>query len=98
MKRAGLGLVAVCSAVAVSVLGAGVAGAATVPGCAAPTTGGDWPSYSGQLPAAGAPGGNRTQPSEQAITTANASNLGLAWKFSSPDGGLIHDTPTETDG
>jgi outer membrane protein assembly factor BamB len=81
-----------------TLLGGGVANAATVPGCAAPATGGDWPSYSGGLPAPGAPGGNRIQPAEQTITPANVSNLGLAWKLPSPDGGLIHDTPTEVDG
>ena len=93
--RAGL---LAATATAVTLLGTGVAGATTVPGCAGTASGGDWPYYSGALPATGSPGGNRNQTAEQAITTANASNLGLAWKLATPDGGLIHDTPTVVDG
>jgi outer membrane protein assembly factor BamB/plastocyanin len=98
MRCSRLGLVAAVSAMAVSGLGGGVAGATTVPGCAGSANGGDWPSYSGALPAAGAPGGDRNQPAEQAITPANASQLGLAWKLDMPDGGVIDHVPTESDG
>jgi outer membrane protein assembly factor BamB/plastocyanin len=83
---------------ALTTAGAGVAHATTVPGCAPPAAGGDWPYYSGPLAAPGAPGGNRDQPAEQTITPANASSLGLAWKLPTPDGGLIHDTPVISDG
>src|SRR5581483_3195928 len=89
--RAGL---LAATATAVTLLGGGVATATTVPGCAGSASGGDWLYYSGALPATGNPGGNRNQTAEQAITPANASNLGLAWKLATPDGGLIHDTPT----
>jgi outer membrane protein assembly factor BamB len=95
IMRAGL---LAAAATAVTLLGGGVAGAATPPGCAGAASGGDWPSYSGQLPAAGAPGGNRLQPSEQAITPSNVSQLGLAWKLDMPDGGVIDHVPTESDG
>src|SRR5436305_9168215 len=98
MKRSRSGIAAVCAAAAFTVLGTGTAGATTVPGCAGTATGGDWPYYSGALPATGSPGGNRNQPAEQTISPANASSLGLAWKLAAPDGGLIHDTPTVADG
>jgi len=98
MNRSRLGLIGLCSAVVASALGIGAAGTTTVPGCATSSAVGEWPSYSGRLPEPGAPGGNRIQPSEQAISPANVSKLGVAWKLDMPDGGLIHSTPSVADG
>ena len=98
MGRTRLGLLAACLVVVAGVLGVGAASTSSVSGCAPSAPGGDWPSYGGKLPAPGAPGGNRTQPSEVAISPANVSQLGLAWKLDMPDGGLIHSTPAVADG
>jgi outer membrane protein assembly factor BamB len=91
--RAGRNSVAAVLAVAAAAMfGTGAASAATVPGCADPSAGGDWPFYSGTLD------GGRNQLGEQAITTANVSKLALAWKLPIPDGSKIQSTPTEADG
>jgi len=65
---------------------------ADVPGCAAPSAGGDWPVYGGSLDS------HRDQSAEKAITTANVSSLALTWKLTMPDGGKIQSVPTEADG
>jgi outer membrane protein assembly factor BamB len=81
------------AAVAVLALAAAApAGAVTVPGCAPPAEGGDWPMY-------GASHDNhREQTAETTISPANVANLGLAWKLDTPDGGVIHSVPTVADG
>jgi outer membrane protein assembly factor BamB/plastocyanin len=64
-----------------------------LPGCAAPEApGGEWPFYSGVLD------GHREQLAEKTITTANVAELGVAWRTSPPDGGVIHSTPVVVDG
>jgi outer membrane protein assembly factor BamB len=85
-------MLATAAATAALALGVPAAGAAKVPGCAPPTTGGDWPFYSGTLD------GHREQPAEQAITAANASKLAMSWKLAMPDGEVIQSTPTVADG
>src|SRR5436190_4646607 len=73
-------------------LGGGSAAAQTVPGCASSASGGDWPMYGGTVD------NHRDQTAEHAITTANVSSLGLAWKLAMPDGGVIQSTPAVADG
>ena len=68
------------------------AGATDVAGCAAPTTGGDWPFYGGTYD------NHREQAAETQISPANAGTLGVAWKTAMPDGGVIQSTPTVVDG
>jgi outer membrane protein assembly factor BamB/plastocyanin len=64
------------------------------PGCAgaAAAGGGDWPFYSGVLD------GVREQRAEKLITAGNVRDLGLAWRRSTPDSGVIHSTPVVSDG
>lgn len=71
---------------------AGSARGATVPGCADPAPGGDWPSYGGTVD------NHRDQTAETTITTANVGKLGLRWKLPMPDGGTIQSTPVVADG
>ena len=54
--------------------------------------GGEWPFYSGTLD------GHREQLSETTIGTDNAGDLAVAWRQPTPDGGVIHSTPTVVDG
>jgi outer membrane protein assembly factor BamB len=69
------------------------AGAAQAASCAAPgAPGGEWPFYSGTLD------GHRGQLAETSISTANVGELGVAWKKTTPDGGIIHSTPTVAGG
>src|SRR3954447_2172776 len=74
------------------VVGGGSAQAATVPGCASPAPGGDWPMYGGTVD------NHRDQTAERTLTTANVSKLALAWKLAMPDGGVIQSTPVVADG
>ncbi|MDX6666134.1 MAG: quinohemoprotein ethanol dehydrogenase, partial [Solirubrobacteraceae bacterium] len=90
MIRGLLGL-GTAAALAVLALGAGPAGAA-VGGCAGPAAGGDWPFYGGTFD------NHREQLGEKAISTANVSQLGLAWQLKMPDAGVIQSTPTVADG
>ena len=60
--------------------------------CAADAPGGDWPFYSGTLE------GHREQVKEKTITKDNVSDLGVAWKTATPDGGVIHSTPVVVGG
>ncbi|HYH58901.1 MAG TPA: PQQ-binding-like beta-propeller repeat protein [Thermoleophilaceae bacterium] len=61
--------------------------------CAAPdVAGGEWPFYSGTVD------GHREQLAEDAISTESVGQLGMAWKQATPDGGVIHSTPTVVDG
>jgi polyvinyl alcohol dehydrogenase (cytochrome) len=71
----------------------GPAAPTALPGCAAPDVrGGEWPFYSGTLD------GHRDQPREKAINAGNVAELGVAWKASTPDGGVIHSTPVVAGG
>ena len=64
-----------------------------LPGCAAADSpGGEWPFYSGTLD------GHREQLKEKSIGTGNVSDLGVAWRTTTPDGGVIHSTPVVADG
>ena len=64
-----------------------------IPGCAKPKApGGEWPSYGGTL------NNHREQLKEKSITTDTVGELGVAWQTTTPDGGLIHSTPTVADG
>jgi outer membrane protein assembly factor BamB/plastocyanin len=64
-----------------------------IPGCAKPKArGGEWPTYGGTL------NNHREQLKEKSIKTDNVSQLGVAWQFATPDGGLIHSTPVVADG
>lgn len=64
-----------------------------LPGCAAVNPpGGEWPFYSGTLD------GHREQLKEKSIDKGNVSELGLAWRTRTPDGGVIHSTPVVVDG
>ena len=92
MRAARMALMTTLAVAAGMTFGTGAAGAATVPGCAPQTTGGDWPFYSGTLD------GHREQPAEHAIGTGNASDLALSWKLPMPDGGVIQSTPVVADG
>src|SRR3954447_20574204 len=74
------------------VVGGGSAQAATVPGCASPAPGGDWPMYGGTVD------NHRDQTAERTLTTANVSKLALAWKLAMPDAGVIQSTPVVADG
>ena len=63
------------------------------PGCGdAGKPGGDWPFYSGTL------NGHRRQLGEKWINPGNIAGLGVDWKTTPPDGGVIHSTPTVADG
>src|SRR3954464_12996561 len=79
-------------AASIIVVGGGSAHAATVPGCAGPAPGGDWPMYGGTVD------NHRDQAAEQAITKDNVAGLALAWKLAMPDGGTIQSTPVVADG
>jgi polyvinyl alcohol dehydrogenase (cytochrome) len=68
------------------------AGATTVPGCAAATSGGNWPIYGGTTD------NHREQLAEKKISTATVSGLGLAWQTTLPDQGVIQSTPTVANG
>ncbi len=69
------------------------AGSAQAATCAAPDhPGGEWPFYSGTLD------GHREQLQESTIGAANASELGVEWKKTTPDKGVIHSTPVVVDG
>lgn len=69
------------------------ASAAQAADCAsADHPGGEWPFYSGTLD------GHRGQLAETEIDTSNVSQLGVAWQTATPDGGIIHSTPTVVDG
>src|SRR3954469_14149147 len=74
------------------VVGGGTAHGATVPGCASPAPGGDWPTYGGTVD------NHRDQTTEQTLSRANVSKLGLAWKLAMPDAGTIQSTPVVADG
>ena len=64
-----------------------------LPGCGdAKKPGGDWPFYSGTLD------GHRQQLAEKWINPGNIAGLGVDWKTTPPDGGVIHSTPTVSDG
>jgi polyvinyl alcohol dehydrogenase (cytochrome) len=54
--------------------------------------GGSWPFYSGTLD------GHREQLEEKTIDTGNVSGLGIAWRTTTPDGGVIHSTPVVAGG
>ena len=82
---------ALLAAVAGFVLAA-PAGATDVPGCAAPTTGGDWPFYGATFD------NHREQLAPSKITPDNAGSLGVAWKTAMPDGGVIQSVPSVADG
>ena len=65
----------------------------SLPGCGdADKPGGDWPFYSGTL------NGHRRQLEEKWINPGNIAGLGVDWKTTPPDGGVIHSTPTVSDG
>ncbi len=65
----------------------------TIRGCAAANApGGEWPFYSGSLD------GHREQLDEKSIDKKNVAELGVAWRASPPDGGVIHSTPVVADG
>ncbi|MEA2273185.1 MAG: hypothetical protein QOI98_1893 [Solirubrobacteraceae bacterium] len=68
------------------------ADAATVPGCAAPGPGGDWPIYGNTVD------NHHDQTAEHAITTANVGKLKLAWQLAMPDAGVIQSVPVEAEG
>jgi outer membrane protein assembly factor BamB/plastocyanin len=53
---------------------------------------GEWPFYGGTL------NNHREQLKEKSIDTGNVSELGVAWQTTTPDGGLIHSTPTVSHG
>ena len=73
--------------------GGGSGGARALPGCAAADVdGGEWPFYSGTFD------GHREQLAESRIHTGNVGELGVAWRTSAPDEGVIHSTPTVVDG
>lgn len=64
-----------------------------LPGCGdAEKPGGDWPFYSGTL------NGHRRQLAEKWINPGNIAGLGVDWKTTPPDGGVIHSTPTVAGG
>jgi len=64
-----------------------------IPGCAKPKArAGEWRTYGGTL------NNHREQLKEKSITTDNVGELGVAWQTETPDGGLIHSTPTVADG
>ena len=64
-----------------------------IPGCAKPKApGGEWTFYSGRL------NGHREQLKEKSIGTDNASELGVTWQTTPPEGGQIHSTPVVADG
>jgi outer membrane protein assembly factor BamB len=78
-----------------------LAQAAQLPGCAEPTTGGEWPLYGQDLR------NSRAQPEETKIDAAAARDLEVAWSFrtstfQSPQfgagGGLIQSSPVVKDG
>jgi outer membrane protein assembly factor BamB len=91
MRSIRLSLPVLVAALVVAVPSSGAAGA-TVPGCADPAAGGDWPSYGGTVD------NHRDQTAEKTITTANVGKLGLRWKRPMPDGGTIQSTPVVADG
>ena len=69
------------------------AGPKALPGCGdARKPGGEWPFYSGTLD------GHRRQLEEKWINPGNIIGLGVDWKTTPPDGGVIHSTPTIADG
>jgi outer membrane protein assembly factor BamB/plastocyanin len=59
---------------------------------AADAPGGEWPFYGGTLDS------HRNQLAESTISTATVGQLGVAWKLTTPDTGVIHSTPTVADG
>ena len=59
---------------------------------AADAPGGEWPFYSGTVD------GHREQLAEETIGTDNAADLGVAWKTTTPDAGVIHSTPVVVGG
>lgn len=66
---------------------------ASLPGCATPEhPGGDWTYYSGT------PDNHREQLKERFITRDNVEALGVDWKMTPPDKGVIHSTPVVADG
>src|SRR4051812_40806946 len=79
-------------AASIFVAGGGTAHGATVPGCASPAPGGDWPTYGGTVD------NHRNQTAEHTLSTANVSRLALAWKLPMPDAGTIQSTPVVADG
>ena len=91
-----MGAVRICALTVTAVAAAAVlvpAASAQAATCApAEHAGGDWPFYSGTLD------GHRTQTAETTIGADNVSGLGLAWQLETPDGGVIHSTPTVAGG
>src|SRR3954465_13112513 len=79
-------------AASIFAVGGGTAHGATVPGCASPAPGGDWPTYGGTVD------NHRNQTAEQTLSTANVSKLAMAWKLPMPDAGTIQSTPVVADG
>jgi outer membrane protein assembly factor BamB/plastocyanin len=63
------------------------------PKCAKPKPrAGEWPFYGGTH------NNHREQLKEKSIDTDNVSELGVAWQTTTPDGSLIHSTPTVAKG
>ena len=61
--------------------------------CAKPKArAGEWPFYGGTH------NNHREQLKEKSIDTGNVSELGVAWQTTTPDGSLIHSTPTVAKG
>lgn len=79
-----------------ALLGAAVAAPAANPGCAAPSAGGEWRSYSHDL------SNTRHQPLETTITPGTVENLEASWTFSTDDtefsGAFPDITPVIADG
>ena len=87
---------ALCAITVVALAGPAAAHAGTMPGCAAPTlTGGDWPTYGGDL------ANTRNQHDEKVIGSQEVPTLTQAWAFSSVSNGGSGDftgTPIIADG
>ncbi len=95
VKRLALLAMAIAS-LALAALPAGVSGKAEKQQrakCAKPKPRlGEWPFYGGTL------NNHREQLKEKSIDTGNVSELGVAWQTTTPDGSLIHSTPTVAHG
>lgn len=86
-------LVALLVALAAAAPTPGAPAKAAKPECAKrKARAGEWPFYGGTL------NNHREQLKEKSIDTGNVSELGVAWQTATPDGGLIHSTPTVAQG
>ena len=95
VKRLALLAMAIAS-LGLAALPAGAPGKAEQPKrakCAKPKPRlGEWPFYGGTH------NNHREQLKEKSIDTGNVSELGVAWQTTTPDGSLIHSTPTVAHG